>query len=209
MWILLFGFAIAQVELEFSPASDIKASPASLQLARNVLQKRLEIALKQKVFVTIKAGRLKVKVETNHEGLSDADLTMVIALSTTVGNVEFFDSSEYLEAGSPLPEKKVVILNNLDIARATVQTDTLGNLAIYLQLTPNGSQKLAAYSRGNIGHFLVIARDAIVLSSPKMQAEIADGIAVIQGSFTLEETSLLAAQLSGQLPFAFRWFLLE
>jgi preprotein translocase subunit SecD len=71
-----------------------------------------------------------------------------------------------------------------------------------IAFTTAGAQKMADYSGKNIGHYLVIARDGVVISSPAIASAMTDGKAVIMGKFTLETASTLAAQLiSGGLPF--------
>jgi preprotein translocase subunit SecD len=76
-----------------------------------------------------------------------------------------------------------------------------GSAVVELELTAKGAEKLASYSRKNIGHSLVLVKDGAVLSSPTVRAEIPDGKVWIQSNFTLGEANLLAAQLVGRLPF--------
>jgi preprotein translocase subunit SecD len=76
-----------------------------------------------------------------------------------------------------------------------------GSAVVELELTAKGAEKLASYSRKNIGHSLVLVKDGAVLSSPTVRAEIPGGKVWIQSNFTLGEANLLAAQLVGRLPF--------
>ena len=78
----------------------------------------------------------------------------------------------------------------------------LGAYEISVALTSEGTQKLASYSQNNVGHYLLIIKDGLVISSPVINSPITAGQAVIQGSFSQESANALAAQLiSKRLPF--------
>jgi preprotein translocase subunit SecD len=195
--VLWFSVSFAQVSLEFAPAAGSKVSPAALRDARNVLQHRLESFLKtgQPFNVTPGARTLLVRLES-----SNIDIETLIDLCTAVGKLEFVDSGVALEEGDTKPEGNVIFTEQ-DILTASASISELGEAVVELELTPEGTEKLAAYSKDNVGRFLVIAKDDLVLSSPVLRSEILGGKVWIQGNFTLEEARGLAAAVTIRLPF--------
>ncbi len=193
---LFFSLAIAQVELEFAPLKGEKVTPAVLREARNVLQQRLETFFVpgQKFQVIPRARTILVRLE------SIENIESVIALCTAMGKLEFVDSETYLELTDSVAEESLVVFTDEDIQKTSASLSEFGGAVVELELTPEGTDKLARYSRDNIGRFLVIVKDGEILSSPTVQTEIPDGQVWIQSNFTLEEAQRLAAELAGRLP---------
>ncbi len=198
---LSFTFALAKIELEFVPPEGVKAPPAVLAEARHVLQKRLEhfLAPGQTFSVTPRAKTLIVRFESS-EDLEANQLEGLIDLCTTLGRLEFVDSETALESGERFTGSGEVIFTDQDIRTTSATTSEFGTAIVQLELTSEGSDKLAAYSKNNLGHFLVIVKDGEVLSSPIVQSEISGGQVWLQNNFTLEEARRLAAELTGRLP---------
>jgi preprotein translocase subunit SecD len=96
-----------------------------------------------------------------------------------------------------------IILTGDDIAQVEVGRFTqTGDFYIFVTLTAEGTQKLAEYTKVNIGRYLVIAFDGRVISAPVIQSAISDGKASITGDFDHKSARSLVAQLkSGRLPF--------
>jgi len=130
------------------------------------------------------------------------DLEKILPLLTNKGEVNFIDSTQAFTAGNMIDASLPVILTNADIQDAKVQTDSFRNgYMIGITFTADGSKKMADYSGKNIGHYLVIARDDIVISSPVVNSAITGGQAIIQGNFTRDSANALAAiMLSESLP---------
>lgn len=94
------------------------------------------------------------------------------------------------------------IMTNSEFKSVYVTQDSIGKNAISFTLTSDGAKILTDYTTGNVGHYLGIVLDKVVLSSPQVNAPITDGQGIIQGSFTKEEAETLAAYLKveGPLP---------
>lgn len=204
LFALIFAFSfistLAQVELEFARPKGVTAPPGVLRETRNVLQQRLEhfLAPGQKFNVIPRAGTILVRLES-----SDAvDVDAIIQLCITTGKLEFMDSEVALESGEAYAGSGRVIFTDKDILKATASTSEFGGAVVELELSPQGSDRLATYSKNNLGNFLVIVKDGSVLSSPLIQSEIPNGQVWIQSNFTLEEAQRLAAELTGRLPVA-------
>lgn len=82
-----------------------------------------------------------------------------------------------------------------------VTTDQANRFAITFSLTPEGQQIFADHTANNIGKYLAIVLDKMVISSPVINSAIPDGQGEISGSFTVDEANALAVQLRyGSLP---------
>ncbi len=75
-------------------------------------------------------------------------------------------------------------------------------IEIPFTLKPEGAEKFGAYSGANVGSFLCIVLDKIVVSCPQIQAQITNqGVISLGGDATVEEGRALAVQLRyGALP---------
>lgn len=181
--------------LVLAPDATATVSPADLDAARAVVQRRLEAAGVAGVRVVVAGDRLRV------EFADEIDLAAVSQLVTEVGAIAFWDSPTPVPAGTTTPPEAPVILTDADVAQARAGfADTRWQVAV--TLTPAGAQKLAAYTQAHVGHYLVISRDGIVLAAPVVQTPILDGQAVIAGQFDAAAARTLAAQLTGgRLPY--------
>lgn len=188
---------LAQTELEFAPPTGVTAPPGLLREARNVLQQRLEHFLepRQQFSVSVDAGKILVRLEA-----TDVNTGEIIALCTAIGKLEFIDSKIGLEEGEVYTGSGRVVFTDRDIRSTTASMSEFGTAVVELELSPEGSDKLATYSKNNVGSFLVIIKDGQILSSPSIQSEIPDGQVWLSGNFSLEETQRLAAELTGRLP---------
>ncbi|MFO1477892.1 MAG: hypothetical protein U1F98_14755 [Verrucomicrobiota bacterium] len=96
--------------------------------------------------------------------------------------------------------QKAVLLDQADLKSATVSTNTpTGAPRIDLVFTEKGAQRFAEVTRQNIGKRLAIVIDGRLYSAPYIRAEIAGGLAQIEGSFTEQEARDLAAAISKTL----------
>jgi preprotein translocase subunit SecD len=88
---------------------------------------------------------------------------------------------------------------------ANVSLNQFGNYQVDFTLNSEGTKILSDFSTNNVGHYLGIVLDKIVISVPVINNPIPDGKGVIQGSFTKEEADTLAMYLSmGALPIPLR-----
>lgn len=166
-----------------------------LEAARSTIEKRLEAAgIRADVSVT--EGQLRVRLQ-NKDDVSAATL-----LATDVGLLVFFDPGETPpNPGQPVPEDVQLLLTGLHAESAQIGKDQSGSYQIVLKFDEQGAQILADYTSSNVGHYLVIALDEVVLISPRVQQPITGGEAVITGQFVEDEAKRLAAEInSGPLP---------
>lgn len=193
----LFTMMFAQTELEFAPPEGVTAPPGIWRETRNILQQRLERFLvdSEKFSVVPGAGTILVKLES-----AVINTEEVITLCTTIGKLEFIDSEIGIEGGETFSGSGRVIFTDQDIRSATSSISETGMPVVALELSPRGTDKLAGYSRENVGRFLVIVKDGKVLSSPLIQGEIPNGKFWLQNNFSLEEAQRFAAELTARLP---------
>lgn len=93
-------------------------------------------------------------------------------------------------------------LSGADLAKASVTFETQDRLpAVSIQFKDTGKDKFAKITKENIGKPVAILLDGYPITMPTVQAEIANGNAVITGRFTTEEAKFLSVQLNaGALP---------
>jgi hypothetical protein len=189
----------ARTVITLEPVSGTKWDDASMQVALEVVAKRLATnRLVGSTVLILPNGRLQVTL-TGHP-----DLTSITPLVTEMGMLVFYDAKEPPATGDQLSEPIKPILTNADINTVTVLKDAAvpDKYMITITLTPAGANKLEDYTQNNLGHYLVIARDGIVIETPIVNNVISGGQAVIQGNFTYESANALASMLeSGALPF--------
>lgn len=104
--------------------------------------------------------------------------------------------TDEIEAAMPGFNK---VLDGNDVVTADVRTEADeygGNkYVVYLQLTSEGTQKFAEATKRNLNKPIYIIYDGQIISYPMVNAEITDGIAVIEGNFTYESANSLATTI--------------
>ncbi len=123
-------------------------------------------------------------------GLTTAPLTTTADISTTA---------------SITPTYRTVMTGK-DLKTASVAFQQTTNAPyISFQLTDNGGKIFGDYTTNNIGKYLAITMDKIVISSPVIKGAITGGSGIIEGKFTLDEATRLVVQLkSGALPVSLK-----
>ncbi|MCL6429984.1 MAG: protein translocase subunit SecD [Anaerolineae bacterium] len=103
----------------------------------------------------------------------------------------------------PTPEEPVyrTVLTGKDLKSVSLGTDEYGKPEIDFVLNPEGAKVFAEHTRANVGKFLAITMDGVVISCPQIQTGITEGQGRITGKFTLAEARALVVQLKyGALP---------
>lgn len=116
------------------------------------------------------------------------------------------------EAGTPITgttaaEETIwhTVMTGKELSQVGVTADQLGQPSVAFELTSEGSEIFAEYTRNNIGMFLAIVLDKVIISAPRVSSAILEGSGVIEGNFTIEEANNLAVQLRyGALPIPMR-----
>jgi len=95
------------------------------------------------------------------------------------------------------------IMTGKHLKSAKVGSDEFGRPEIDFELTPEGTEIFAKYTREHVGEFLAIVMDGVVISCPRIREAITEGRGRItsEKGFTLEEARRLAIILRyGALP---------
>ncbi len=108
------------------------------------------------------------------------------------------------EPSSPFSDRVFhTVMTGADLQDARVQLDNLGRPYIAFELTDEGGRKFEEYTGTNIGRFLCITMDKVVISCPQIKARIGKR-GIIEGGqqgFELAEARNLAVQMRyGALP---------
>jgi preprotein translocase subunit SecD len=132
----------------------------------------------------------------------------VIDGTKATGLVEFVDfGSNYVAPGTVVTtdfpsgsgtEGTVwhTIMTNKEMGTVSVNGGQNGVFMIDFTLSEPGKKILADFTSQNIGHYLGIVMDKVVIESPVIKNAITGGNGVIEGGFTEEATRNLAAILS-------------
>lgn len=173
----------------------------AMEGVRDVVERRVNIFGVAEPVVQV-AGRNQLIVEL--AGISDVNEAIKL-----IGETPFLEFKE-LKAGATLEGENINLdqvfiatgLNGKHLQRAQVVFDPQ-TLQAQVELTLNGegAALFGEITKRNINRQVAIYLDGVPISAPVVQAEIADGQAVITGSFTPNEAKLLATRLnSGALP---------
>jgi preprotein translocase subunit SecD len=112
-------------------------------------------------------------------------------------------ATDFGMTGSPQLEGQIwhTVMTGTAFKSANVTQDQFGKYQIEFTLNSNGTKLLSDFSSNNIGHYLGIVMDKIVISAPMISTHIPDGKGVIQGNFTQESAESLAMYITmGALP---------
>ena len=164
---------------------DENVTKSDLEKTRQLIDLRVNKLGVAETSVTIEGDR-RVRVEIPGE-YDSKDL--VDSLSKT-GNLTFKDAD-----GNE-------VLNGSDVDEASVVINSTNNAPVVsLKLTDEGTKKFAEATQANLNKTISIYMDDEEISSPKVNAVITDGNAIIEGSGSLDEAKNLAGLINaGALP---------
>lgn len=185
----------------------------TMQAAKGIIERRVNgLGVSEPLIQLVGDNRIAVELP----GLKDPD--QAIATFGETGLLEFIDAGNTpLEEGAavvtdfgaqaPVTDTATTVyhtvLTGADLKSADVGFDpNTGQPQIAFEFkSGEPAQKLAEFTRNNVGRYLAITLDKQVISSPVIQSAIPDGRGVINGRFTLEEAQGLVIQLKyGALP---------
>lgn len=93
------------------------------------------------------------------------------------------------------------VLTGSSLRRANVEFDSNGLPVIGFELDSEGAKIFAEFTANNIGRYLAIALDKVIISCPRISTAIPEGRGQITGQFTVEEAKAMVLQLRyGSLP---------
>jgi preprotein translocase subunit SecD len=98
------------------------------------------------------------------------------------------------------------VMTGADLKNAQVTMDELGKYAIEIDFNDKGAKVFADYTTSNVGKYLAIVLDKVILSAPVIKSPITGGHGIISGgNFTSDSANNLAIQLRyGALPVPLR-----
>ncbi len=180
-----------------APESGNAWDDATLTQARDVILSRLKsVGVKGATASISSDGNLQINLPTS------TNVESVYPLLTQKGEITFIDSLDSLQAGDTVGANLEIVLTSRDIKNASITLDSVGGFQITFKFTSEGSRKLTDFTSNNIEHYLILACDGMVISSPRVISAITEGEAIIQGNLTQESANELAILLNnGTLPF--------
>jgi preprotein translocase subunit SecD len=93
------------------------------------------------------------------------------------------------------------VVEGKHLRTASVGFDELGRPQINFEFNSEGSTLFGDFTTANVGRFLAITLDKVVLSAPQVQSPIVGGTGRITGRFRIEEAQNIVIQLKyGALP---------
>jgi len=214
-----------QILLEARPTAGQQVTPADLQTAKTIVERRVNGLGVTEPLVQIQ-GENRIIVEL--PGIDNPDQAVQTLKST--GQLEFVEIGSSTNAPFPnikdgvyvrttnkdsvpdaaqlgateLPYADQVfktIMTGRDLKDAQIQLDQYGAPYISFELTDAGAKVFGAYTAQHVGDTLAIVLDNVVLSAPNIKSAIPDGKGIIEGKFTRAEADSLAVQMRyGALP---------
>lgn len=190
------------LEPDYSLVSTV--DPSELENAVQILQDRSKsFGYGSVSFEVSEKGQIICKVPDS------VDIEMFTKRVLAIGLLEFVDFG-----ATPIPSGTIVatdfdstflkqpdgtkwhtVMTNAEIEEAVISRDMLEKPAVNFTLTLEGKEILLDYTTNNVGKYLGIVLDKVVISSPVINQPIPDGSGIIQGNFTQEEAENLAAYL--------------
>jgi protein-export membrane protein SecD len=206
-----------QVLLEADVAEDAEVDPAAMAAVRGIIENRVDgLGVAEPVVQSVGARRIVVEMP----GIQDPQRAIDTLKET--GLLEFVDTG-----GVPLPPGTVVrtdvgavaseeitptetiyhtVVTGRNLRTADVVFDpNTGAPTIAFEFDSEGGALFGAHTAANVGRYMSIVLDKIVISSPQITTAIPDGRGLITGSFGLEEARAIVLQLRyGALPIPLR-----
>ncbi len=190
----------------------------AIESVKNVIERRVNLfGVSEPVIITSKIGvgeKAEYRVIVDMPGVSNTK--DAINLIGETAQLEFRSLYQIVE-GTNAPEDLIDVqglggfiptgLSGKELRRAEVvfnngsKTSADSGPQVSLSFNVEGSKKFAKLTQENLGKPIAIFLDNQIVSAPTVQSVIADGNAVISGSFTVEQANSLAIQLrAGALP---------
>lgn len=199
-----------QVLMEADLPANTPVDRNELEVARTITENRTNALGVSENVLQIAGDRLIVG---EFPGVDNA--TDILRILQQTGLLEFVDTGATpLAAGTKIettfgnPDAVAdgvtvfqTIMTGSDLDTVQVEARQLGGYQINFTLKPAGAEIFAKHTSENVGRYLTIVLDKVVISSPVIEGAITGGSGTIQGNFTAEEANALAVQLRyGSLP---------
>ena len=204
-----------QVRLEADPPAGVAVTADTMQAAREIIEKRVNALGVAEPLIQMQGDR-RIIVEL--PGVRDVEQAIKTFQGT--GLLEFIDAGNTpLVAGTPVftslggPDNApvenatgpvyptVVTGKDLDSNGVNVGYDQFGKPEVLFAFNGDGSRVFGDFTSKNVGKYLAITVDKVVLQSPVIQSAITGGSGRITGNYTTAEAKSIVIQLKyGALP---------
>ena len=208
------------VEATFSPAGGVTASSTELESAKQIIETRMvsQNITDYELYTDEANNRIIVRFPWKSDE-TDFDPEKAISELSATAMLTFreggeYETMDYGENGQPVYKTPkgvtadTIILEGADVvsAQPAVQQNPETGATQYvvsLEFSDAGKEKFAEATERLVGQSISIWMDDVRLSDATVKSAITDGKCVIEGTFTSEEATTLAAQIqAGALPFA-------
>jgi len=179
----------------------------SLESAKQVIERRVNFFGVSEPVVQSAVSGTTYRILVELPGVTNTE--EALALVGQTANLEFremiedtIDASTAAYLVPTMENTKSVGISGKDLKKSTIQFNSKsGEPEVGIQFTPEGTKKFAEVTKQLIGKRLAIFLDDVIVTAPTVSTEIADGEAVITGSFTVDSAKKLSIQLNaGALP---------
>lgn len=178
----------------------------SLESAKQVIERRVNFfGVSEATIQSIVSG-YNYRINVELPGVTNTEEAIALVGQTAqLGFREVIEDNSATTSALFIPtleNTKSVDITGKDLKKASLQFNSQsGEPEVGIIFTPDGSKKFAEVTKRLVGKRLAIFLDDIVVTAPTVNTEIADGQAVITGSFTVDSAKQLAIQLNaGALP---------
>jgi len=185
------------VLLQADPAPGQKVTPDLMEAARSRIELRVNGLGVSEPLIQL-AGQDRIIVEL--PGIKNPDDAIRVFGET--GLLQFVDAgTTNLPVGQPVPPQAPVVLTGDDVQTAEVGFDQLGKPLVNFTLKGNGAQKMQDYTSKNIGKYLTISMDHLVVETAIVQGTISGSGQISGGQMSLDDAKRIALQIKyGALP---------
>lgn len=179
---------------------------SALESTKQVIERRVNFFGVAEPVVQTAIGDNHYRIIVELPGVGDvAQALALIGQTARLEFREFTDPTAATGAAFVFPTLEntaSVQITGKDLKRAGLSfSSRTGEPEVALEFTPDGTKKFSEATRRLVGKQLAIFLDDLPLTWPRVNTEIADGRAVITGSFTRDAARTLALQLNaGALP---------
>lgn len=205
-----------QVLLEADLPEEQEVSADAMAAARGIVENRVNgLGVTEPIVQAVGSRRVQVELP----GIEDPEAAVETLKQT--GLMEWIDTgAQYLPPGTPVKtdfgtsieatesitdtEEPIyhTVLTGKNLRTAQVDFDpNTGMPSIAFELDSEGAEIFSTHTAANVGRFLAIALDKVVISCPRINSRIPDGRGQITGDFTTDEARAMVLQLRyGALP---------
>jgi preprotein translocase subunit SecD len=143
----------------------------------------------------------EVEQSTSTPVVTETATPMATPTAAATGVVSPTATVEPTPTATPEPRIFRTILTGQHLKTAAVGLDEYGRPEIRFQLTDEGGRIFAEYTSANVGSYLAIAMDGVIISCPRIETAITEASGRITGDFQLAQARSIVLQLRyGALP---------